>query len=196
MKKISLIVTDASPLITLAIAGSLDVLLLPEIRVVIPDMVKFEVTRHSDMPGAQEVLDWIRENDMERVFVGNTEVFEEFVILHEHNPKIKSKGRGERAAGEILSRELAHGIEAAVLLFEDGDVRKDNFLLQLPDNIVVISTSEFLNGLKDIDLLDNVDAILDKAIAIRGEKILERIIKVTDGLQGHEDDWADGLKAR
>ena len=38
-KKFALIVTDASPLITLAIADALDLLLLQTLPVVIPDMV-------------------------------------------------------------------------------------------------------------------------------------------------------------
>lgn len=45
---ISIIVTDSSPLITLAIAGELDVLLLPKLKVLIPDMVRFEVIRYPE----------------------------------------------------------------------------------------------------------------------------------------------------
>lgn len=49
---IALIVTDAGPLITLAVAGALDTLKLLAARVVIPDMVHFEVVRHAGKPGA------------------------------------------------------------------------------------------------------------------------------------------------
>jgi len=35
------------PLVTLAVAGALDALFLPGLRVVIPDMVRFEVTRQT-----------------------------------------------------------------------------------------------------------------------------------------------------
>jgi predicted nucleic acid-binding protein len=49
--KISLIVTDASPLITLAVADALDILLMPEVKVIIPDRVNFEVIRHINKPG-------------------------------------------------------------------------------------------------------------------------------------------------
>ena len=57
--KISLIVTDASPLITLAVADALDTLLMPEVKVIIPDMVNFEVIRHINNPGSRELLNWV-----------------------------------------------------------------------------------------------------------------------------------------
>ena len=105
--KASIIVTDAGPLVTLAVAGALDTLLLPGLRVVIPDMVRFEVTRHLDKPGAQEILDWVRKNEPEKVYIGTTETYEEFEILRNANPRTRSRSRGEESASEILSRELA-----------------------------------------------------------------------------------------
>lgn len=107
MKKIALIVTDASPLITLSIAGELDTLLLPQIRVVIPDMVKFEVTRHIEKQGAAEVLEWIRKHEPVDVYVASTEVYDEFIVLFQHMSKVKSKGRGEQAASEVLGRGIS-----------------------------------------------------------------------------------------
>ena len=53
---ISLIVTDASPLMTLAAAGSLDVLLLSRQRVIVPDMVRYEIVRFPEKPGATEIM--------------------------------------------------------------------------------------------------------------------------------------------
>ena len=41
--KISLVVTEASPLITLAMADALDTLLLQKVPVIVPDMVEYEV---------------------------------------------------------------------------------------------------------------------------------------------------------
>ena len=57
--KITVIVADASPLITLAVADALDILLLPEVKVIIPDRVNFEVTRHINKQGARELQEWI-----------------------------------------------------------------------------------------------------------------------------------------
>lgn len=67
-------------------------------------------------------------------------------------------------------------------------------MVELPDNVVILSTSEFLDGFVRLNLLDDADAILDKAVAVRGEKIRERTIKVTNGLQDCEEDWDNGLR--
>ncbi len=52
MRRFALIVTDSGPLITLAVAQSLDALLLPGLPVMVPDMVRFEVIRDMSTPGA------------------------------------------------------------------------------------------------------------------------------------------------
>ena len=82
----SLIVTDSGPLISLAIAGSLDVLFLPNLPVIVPDMVRHEVIQDLSRPGAALVAEWIRFNDPQRLTVGPTEVFEEFMLLKSLNP--------------------------------------------------------------------------------------------------------------
>lgn len=117
-QKASLIVTDAGPLVTLASAGALDTLLLPGIRVVIPDMVRVEVIRHLDKPVAQEISEWIRKNEPEKVYVGTTEVFDVFAKLLLVDPHAKSRSRGEQAALEILVREISRSQKnICILLF-------------------------------------------------------------------------------
>ncbi len=93
-KKFALIVTDASPLITLAIADALDLLLLPTLPVVIPDMVRYEVARNLAKPGAQQITSWIRDNEPTRVRVATTEVFDEFQIILNSKPDARSSNRG------------------------------------------------------------------------------------------------------
>lgn len=181
--KVSIIVTDAGPLVTLAVAGALDTLLLPGLRVVIPDMVRFEVTRHLDKPGAQEILDWIRKNEPEKVYVGTTETFDEFEILLNANPRARSRSRGEEAASEILSRELAKSTsKIGILLFEDADITKSNFLVRLPDRVVVYSTASFLKRLESKHLIENAQDILRKALSIRGDRILSEQENYMEGV--------------
>lgn len=170
----SLIVTDSGPLITLAIAGSLDVLFLPNLPVIVPDMVRYEVIQDISKPGAALVADWIRANDPHRLTVQPTEVFEEFMLLRSINPATKTKNRGEQAAAEVLGRKLEDKDCGAILLFEDSAVRKTNFLTRLPDCVVVTSTSEFLFGLESHGLLENAGAILSRAVDVRGNEILAR----------------------
>jgi hypothetical protein len=179
----SLIVTDSGPLITLAIAGSLDALFLPKLPIIVPDMVRHEVIQDLSKPGAALVAEWIRLNDPHKLTIGTTEVFEEFMLLRSINPATKTKNRGEQAAAEVLGRELDSQDFGAVLLFEDSAVRKSNFLPRLPDCVVVTSTSEFLFGLETRGLLQNAQSILDKAVDVRGNEILERALAGTEGAE-------------
>ena len=191
----SLIVTDSGPLITLAIAGSLDVLFLPNLPVIVPDMVRHEVIQDLSKPGAALVAEWIRLNDPLRLTVGSTEVFEEFMLLKSMNPATKTKNRGEQAAAEVLGRQLEGQDFGAVLLFEDSAVRKTNFLTRLPDCVVVASTSEFLFGLESRGLLQDAQFILDQAVNVRGNEILVRYLEGTDDGEPVED-WAVRMRPR
>lgn len=193
---ITLIVTDASPLITLAVADELDTLLLPGVLVIIPDMVRFEVTRYIGKPGAQKILDWIRANESEMVSVRSTEVFEEYEKLLTIDPATKSKSRGEESAGEILSRELERGADAAILLFEDSDVKKTNFLIRMPDNVLIMSTSTYLDGLKQAGLIRSADEILQKAVQVRGDKIFEKQLLITGEAEKLKTSWPRSMKPR
>jgi len=187
--KISLIVTDASPLITLAIAESLDTLLMLDVRVIIPDMVNFEVTRHIDKPGSKELLNWIKLHQFNEVFIGSTEVFSEYIMLQKIDPSVKSSNRGEQAAAEILKSEIDNKTEAAILLFEDSDIKKANFLVRLPSNVLIMSTSTFLEGLQQRKLIVSADKVLQRAVKIRGEGILKRIKIPMADVEDISDSW-------
>ena len=185
----SLIVTDSGPLITLAIAESLDVLFLPNVPVIVPDMVRHEVIQDLSKPGAALVAEWIRHHDSRKLTVRPTEIFEEFMLLRSMNPATKTKNRGEQAAAEILARELEGNDFGAVLLFEDSAIRKTHFLTRLPDCVVVTSTSEFLFGLESRGLVQNAQSILDKAVDVRGNDILIRYLAGTEN-SAPVQDWA------
>jgi len=192
--RLSIIVTDSGPLITLAVGGSLDALLVPQLPVIVPDMVRFEVIQSLDKPGAREVADWIRNNEGKRVRVASTEVFEEFEVLRSASIATKTKDRGERAAAEVLSNELNENDFGAILIFEDSDVRKQNFLIRLPDQVAVVSTSEFLHGLERHGLLAAgvADAVLDRAVDVRGNEILRRHLSLTGNGDALED-WSSHM---
>jgi hypothetical protein len=61
-KPFSLIVTDTSPLHTLVLAGSLDVLLRPGLPVAISDSVSAEATQVHGVPSAEQIVEWINEH--------------------------------------------------------------------------------------------------------------------------------------
>lgn len=192
MKSFSLIVTDSGPLITLAVAQALDALLLAKLPVIVPDMVRFEVIRDLTKPGAQEVADWIRSHEGQGVRVASTEVFEEYQVLLAANPATRTKDRGEQAAAEVLGKELADENHGAVLLFEDSGVRKQNFLIRLPDEVLVTSTSEFLHGLEAARLLKSASEVLQRATTLRGNEILERYLGGT--VSASPESWSTRLR--
>lgn len=191
--KISLIVTDAGPLITLAMAQALDTLLLLNVPLIVPDMVEYEVVSHADKPGALEVMHWL-EQHRDRVEIGATEVFDEFLALLAVRPDLRSRGRGEEAAGELLARELLNRVDVAILLFEDSALRKANFLRRMPDNVLLMSTSSFLHGLQRRGLLDDADAILRRAVSLRGPELVCEELRATAGAEDARRRWLSSLK--
>lgn len=169
-KRLGLIVTDASPLITLGAARALSCLVMPGAAVFIPDMIYAEVTRDMAKLGAEEVVAWIRAN-LGQVEIVPTEVYAEFEALLAVNPNTRSRGRGEQAALEVLSFEIGANSELhALLLFEDSDIRTREFVRVLPERVTAISTGDFLRELEEAGRIQSSDRILDDA-AERGRNV-------------------------
>lgn len=160
-----LLVTDASPLITLAAADALSCLTRLGLPIIIPDMVYVEVTQDVARLGASQIVDWVREAGAD-VRIAPTRIYSEFEALRMLDPKTRSRGRGEQAALEILNAELARLPEThAFLLFEDSDVGKRSFVRALPENVAAISTGDLLRELEFAGLIQSADHIIDAALA-------------------------------
>ncbi len=101
-------------------------------------------------------------------------MFEENQLLLAARPATRTSNRVEQAAAEVLGKELAKKYHGAILLFEDSGVRMQNFLVRLPNEVLVISTSEFLSGLEAMKLLPSAMDVLKRATALRGNEVLER----------------------
>ena len=86
--RFGLIVADALPLMTLSAADALSCLLIPDVPVLIPDMVHAEVARDMTRLGAKEIVDWIRTHG-EQVKIIATEDYAEFEALRAINPNIR-----------------------------------------------------------------------------------------------------------
>lgn len=168
--RLGLIVTDASPRITLGAAGALDCLLLPGVPVFVADMVYTEVTHDMAKLGAGEVAERIRAH-AEQVQIVTTKEYTEFEVLRTIDPNTRFRDRGERAALEVLNYKAAADPELqAILLFEDGDVRQRSFLIALPERVSAISTGDFLHELGATGRIQSADHILDEAAA-RGRNV-------------------------
>jgi hypothetical protein len=103
MSRLGLLVTDASPLITLAAAKALECLTMPGLRVVIPDMVYFEVTEDLSRTGAEDIVQWARRHHGQ-VEIMLTSVFSEFNLAsartgtayRRHPPPVRVRLRRSR----------------------------------------------------------------------------------------------------
>ena len=165
-KPFSLIVTDTSPLLTLALADALDALLRPGLAVTIPDAVYIEATRVHGAPGAEQIVEWINAHlDMVRIIPTDIGIDQQR-RLEEGRPM---RGLGEQAAIEALDRFLRSDAEAeALLLFEDSDVQKRRAIVEA--RVSLISTGDFLRELEAARLIQSADFILDQAAA-RGRNV-------------------------
>ena len=165
MTQLGLLVTDASPLITLAAAEALECLTMPGLPVVIPDMVYFEVTEDLSKTGADEIVQWARRHHGQ-VEIAPTSVFSEFQVVRAADPRARSKGRGEQSALEILNAAIDENAELeAVLLFEDNDVKTRRFVRGLPERVTALSTGDLLHELEAAGRIQSSDRILDLAAA-------------------------------
>jgi hypothetical protein len=160
-KPYSLIVTDTSPLFTLALAGSLDVLLRPGMPVRIPDAVYIEATRVHGAPGAEQIVEWINAHlDAVQIVPTDTGIDQQRRLEEGRN----IRGLGEQAAVEALDRFLrADPAAEALLLFEDSDIERRRVIVD--ERVGVISTGDFLRELEDAGLIQSTDHILDEAAA-------------------------------
>lgn len=160
-KPFSLIVTDTSPLFTLALAGSLDALLRPGLPIRIPDAVYVEATRVRGAPGAEQIVEWINAH-LDRVQIVPTDVGIDQQRRLEEGRTIR--GLGEQAALEALERFLRSDQDAeALLLFEDTDIERRRAVVDA--RVSLISTGDFLRELEQAGLIQSSDYVLDQAAA-------------------------------
>lgn len=184
-RRLGLIVTDASPLITLAAGEALECLTMPGVRVLIPDMVYFEVAEDLARMGASDIVQWTRRH-AGQVEIMATEVFAEFQALRSLKPETRSKSRGEQAALEILNAAIADDPDLeAILFYEDNDVKSRRFVRALPERVTALSTGDLLYELQLAGRIQSSDHILDVAT--------EKERNVADQRQPQADEEARAL---
>lgn len=190
MHRLGLLVTDASPLITLAAGEALECLTMPGLPVIIPDMVYDEVTRDLARIGARDIVEWA-DRHLDQIFIRPTEVFAEFQALRSLDPTIRSRGRGELAALEVLNKAIAADDDLeAILVFEDGDMKKRRFVRVLPERVWTLSTGDLLHELEAAGRIQSSDQILDAAAA------RERNVTAQRSVQPENADARTALRKR
>lgn len=156
----TLILPDAGPLITLAYAESLDLLLKPGWPVWIVDMVLHEVTRNAT-PTSHAIAAWAGGSG---AVARATRTFTHYRqrLPVEPDPPRKA-GLGELAIQETMNElALMDPPPNAVFLFEDHKIARASFLL--PANCHKVSTRAFLWYLQDRGWLESAAEIERRAI--------------------------------
>ena len=182
---ITLIVTDAAPLITLAAARSLDYLLYPLIPVAIPDAVFHEATAVAGKLGAQEIIDWYR-GHMDQVRIEPTEIFQRETQLLELNGGRMSRDMGERAALELIRVFPMAAEERALLLSDDRDAERLSIVD--PHRLVLLTTWDFLRQLEAAQRIQSADMVMEAA------RQSGRSPSARDLWSGHDPDVQQAVK--
>jgi hypothetical protein len=154
-----LIVMDTGPLITLAVADSLDYLLYPGVPVYLPDAVLYEATRDS------AILAWVHLRS-EQVLTISTETFFNYVQSREANPGRREKDLGERSALEAIhdGMHLAPD-ERAILISEDDRVLRRVLVTEaeLTARMIPITTRDFLEGMEEAHRINSAEEVYRRA---------------------------------
>lgn len=157
-KKIALL-PDAGPLITLAYADALDVLLKPGWTVMLVDMVLHEVTRNQT-PTSSKLAEWATAR---QISVLPTRTFAHFRQSSSTNATPGKNNLGELAIQETMSDfALMAPPKIGVFLFEDHKIARTSFLV--PDTCHKISTRAFLTFLEQKGWIASAPEIERRAV--------------------------------
>ncbi len=145
---------DAGPLITLAYADALDLLLKPGWQVSIVDMVLFEVTRNQT-PTSERIKRWVSQHEIK--------VLPTQTLAHYRANPTARRNLGEQAIQEVINQFVLQATdEKMVLLFEDHAIARSSFFV--PDGCQKISTRAFLIFLEQKAWIENANAVERRAI--------------------------------
>lgn len=186
--RIRILIADAAPLITLAAAKSLEYFLYPDLPVVIPDAVFHEATAAAGKLGAQEIIDWYRDNT-DRIRIEPTEVFQREMTLLAQGASRLARDVGERAALEVVryTHLLEKDNDRALLLSGDRDVER--LVVIDPDRIISLTTWDYLRQIEEARRIQSADAVMD-AVMKSGRSPPRR-----DLWGGHDPEVKEAVKA-
>lgn len=151
------LIADAGPLITLAYADALDLLLKSGWSVALVDMVLHEVTRN-ETPTSARIAAWARDS---KIPVIETSVYQRYMQAGAASPVRKANLR-ELAIQEAMSGFGLAAHQTGVFLFEDHKIARASFLL--PDCCRKVSTRAFLLFLEQQRLIDSAAEVEWRAI--------------------------------
>ncbi len=174
-RDLKLFVVDTGPLITLAVAASLDYLLYVDADVVIPDAVLHEATRDAARLGAQDIIDWVKAH-RRQIEIAATKAYEVYDLARQAAPQLRDPDLGERAAVEVIEEpDRLQGAERGLLLCEETAVLK-RVTVRDRDRIVEISTLDFLRILEAEKRIQSAEQVFE--LAAQAGRLASRVEKL------------------
>jgi hypothetical protein len=165
-KVVRVVIPDAGVLVSLAQSNLLDLLILfrPEVRIVITDIVEYEVTHRTDLDDANAIREFLTRYQ-NRIQVDST-TFAELLKQIRSNPQLKlPPDAGEMSVySYVRTKVLSPPGEATLILFEDDwfvdhDIR--------PGNVHLLSTRAFIAGLERLAPDFPADSVLRRMLEAR-----------------------------
>ncbi|GHU47504.1 hypothetical protein AGMMS50289_22780 [Betaproteobacteria bacterium] len=149
-----LLLPDSGPLITLAYAGQLDLLLRSNWSLWLVDAVVHEVTRNVT-PTRAAISDFIARHHIPTIETMTFRHYRERMAAASSEGQMPRKaGLGELALQEAINQlALLEPPQPAVLLFEDYEIASETFYL--PEGTVRVSTRAFLEIMEENGWLDS-----------------------------------------
>ncbi len=159
---LKLFVVDTGPLITLAVAQSLDYLLFVDADVIVPDAVLHEATFDAARLGAQDIIAWMKDH-RHHVEIAPTRAYQVFDAARASIPNLREPDLGERAAVEVIEEpDRLSGDERGVLLCEETAVLR-RVVVRDRSRIVELSTLDFLNILEAERRIQSAEQVFELA---------------------------------
>jgi len=153
---------DAGPLITLAYADALDLLLKPKWPIALVDMVLHEVTRN-ETPTSDRIAQWVRDRNISLI---ETNVYRCYQQSQSVAP-VRKAHLGEFAIQEAMTQFSLSEDQTGVFLFEDHKISKASFLL--PETCRKVSTRAFLLFLENHGMIPSA-ATVERAAVLAGRQ--------------------------
>lgn len=172
MRSCTLVIMDAGPLIKLALADQLDLLLCFDLRVYIPDEVYFEAAEkyaweHESPPTADKLRlkAWVKAQARAGkvacppTLVGETAARKRAQGVYQPGQKNHRKNTGELAAHDFFNNreDWGHPGEPALLLMDDGPGIEKVTLQNL--DVFILSTYALLVALEEDGQIVSADAV-------------------------------------
>lgn len=157
-----LIIPDAGPINSLWVAGELPLLSKVAMPVVIVDQVYAELTSDPEnYVKDREVKEFV-EAHPDVFTIEETNVGRMAAALREQGAFRTGQSLGEAAIADFFQHGLERHVlpdQAALLLFEDADIRSVK-VIRRPPNVHLVSTVSWLRGLQDMGIITSADDII------------------------------------